>query len=149
LSVPIYEYYCQDCRKRVSVFFRTMSEASDAAARCPNCEGQRLRRLVSRVAVMRSDDSRMDALADDPSLMSGLESEDPRALAGFMRRMSNEMGEPLDAEMNEVINRLEAGESPEAIDQSMPNLGDGMQDDYGRMGGMGDMGGMGGFDDDF
>lgn len=146
--MPIYEYYCQDCRKRVSVFFRTMSEASDAAARCPTCDGQRLRRLVSRVAVMRSEDSRIDALADDPSLMSGLESEDPRALAGFMRRMSNEMGEPLDAEMNEVINRLEAGESPESIDQAMPNLG-GDMGDYDGMGGMGELGGgMGGFSDD-
>jgi putative FmdB family regulatory protein len=134
--MPIYEYYCADCRKRVSVFFRTMSEASDDAARCPNCEGARLRRLVSRVAVMKSEESRLDNLAD-PSLMSGLESEDPRALASFMRRMSGEMGEPLDAEMTEVLDRLEAGESPESIDQSMPDMGGG---DMG-------MGGFGG--DDF
>ncbi|CAN5420154.1 zinc ribbon domain-containing protein [soil metagenome] len=120
--MPIYEYYCSDCRKRVSVFFRSMSTASDEAARCPNCEGAHLRRLVSRVAVLKSEDSRVEEMAD-PSLMSGLESEDPQALASFMRRMSNETGEPLDAEMNEVIGRLEAGESPEAIEQSMPELG--------------------------
>lgn len=129
--MPIYEYVCQDCRKRVSVFFRTFGEASDDAARCPICGGSRLHRLVSRVAVHRSEESRMDDLADT-SLMSGLEQEDPRALAGFMRRMSGEMGEPLDAEMDEVINRLEAGESPDAIEQSMPGLadagGDGMDD---------------------
>ncbi|HXF63598.1 MAG TPA: zinc ribbon domain-containing protein [Caldilineaceae bacterium] len=119
--MPIYEYYCGDCRKRVSVFFRTFSEASDAAARCPTCHGTHLRRLVSRVAVLKSEESRMDDLADS-SLMSGLESEDPRALASFMRRMSSEMGEPLDPEMTEVIDRLEAGESPESIEQSMPDL---------------------------
>ena len=122
--MPIYEYYCFDCRKRVSVFFRTMSSARDADARCPTCEGARLRRLVSRVAVLKSEDSRMENMADS-SLMSGLESEDPQALASFMRRMSNEMGEPLDAEMNEVIGRLEAGESPEAIEASMPDLSSG------------------------
>ncbi len=73
--------------------------------------------------------------------MSGLESEDPRALASFMRRMSGEMGEPLDAEMNEVLDRLESGESPESIDASMGDMGGG---DMG-MGGMGmpDMGSMG------
>ena len=120
--MPIYEYFCDDCRKRVSDFFRTMSEASDEAARCPNCEGAHLRRLVSRVAMLKSEESRLDNLAD-PSLMSGLESEDPRALASFMRRMSGEMGEPLDAEMSEVIDRLEAGESPESIDQSFPDMG--------------------------
>jgi putative FmdB family regulatory protein len=119
--MPIYEYYCADCRKRVSVFFRTFGEASDAAARCPVCQGARLRRLVSRVAVLKSEERHMDDLADS-SLMSGLENEDPRALAGFMRRMSGEMGEPLDPEMNEVIDRLEAGESPDSIEQSMPDL---------------------------
>ena len=68
----------------------------------------------------------MEDLAD-PSLMAGLEGEDPRALASLMRKMSNEMGEPMDAEMTEVLNRLEAGESPDAIEQSMPDLGgDGM-----------------------
>jgi len=65
----------------------------------------------------------MENLAD-PSLLSGLDSEDPRALANFMRRMSDETGEPLDAEMTEVLNRLDAGESPEAIEQSLPDMAD-------------------------
>jgi hypothetical protein len=68
----------------------------------------------------------MENLAD-PSLMSGLESEDPRALASLMRKMSNEMGEPLDAEMNEVLGRLESGENPEAIEASMPQLAGGAE----------------------
>lgn len=122
--MPIYEYACLDCRKRVSVFFRTISEASDDAARCPDCKGDQLHRLVSRVRVLRSEESRMDSMADDPSLLAGLESEDPRAMADFMRRMSNEMGEPMDAEMSEVIGRLDAGESAESIEQSMPELGE-------------------------
>lgn len=138
--MPIYEYACLDCRKRVNVFFRTFAEASDEAARCPLCGGSNLRRLVSRVAVKRSEDSRLDDLADDTSLMSGLESEDPRALAHFMRKMSDETGEPLDSEMTEVIDRLESGESPEEIEKSMPDL-EGMDD------GMG--GDLSGFDDDF
>jgi len=141
--MPIYEYYCYDCTKRVSVFFRTISQASDDAATCPTCSGRRLRRLVSKVRMLRSEESRMESMADDASLMSGLESEDPRALAGFMRRMSEEMGEPLDPEMSEVMNRLEAGEDPEAIEKSMPDLaGDG----GGMMGGMPGLGGMGDFE---
>lgn len=143
--MPIYEYFCYDCTKRVNVFFRTMSEASDEAAVCPTCSGRQLRRLVSRVRMLRSEDSRMESLADDASLMSGLESEDPRALASFMRRMSDEMGEPLDSEMSEVMDRLEAGESPEAIEESMPDLGG---DDLAGGGLPGGMGGgmMGGFE---
>ena len=139
--MPIYEYLCLDCRKRVSVFFRTFSEASDAAARCPRCEGVHLRRLVSRVAVLKSEEGRLDDMAD-PAFMAGLENEDPRALAGFMRKMSDEMGEPLDAEMSEMVGRLERGESPEAIEKSMPELGTA---DGGLDGGLGN--GLGG--DDF
>ena len=134
--MPIYEYLCLDCRKRVSVFFRTFSEASDDAARCPRCEGAHLRRLVSRVAVLKSEDARLDDMAD-PSFMAGLENEDPRALAGFMRKMSDEMGEPLDAEMSEMVDRLERGESPEEIEKTMPDLGG----DAGIGGGMAGMGG--------
>lgn len=119
--MPIYEYYCYDCKKQVSVFFRSMSTASDEAAACPDCGGTRLHRLVSRVATLKSEEDRLESLAD-PALMSGLEGEDPQALASFMRRMSDEMGEPMDAEMSEVVDRLEAGESPEAIEESMPDL---------------------------
>lgn len=125
--MPIYEYDCLDCRRRVSVFFRTFGEADDAAAICPACHGSNLRRLVSRVTVLRSEESRMDNLADE-SLLSGLEREDPRALANMMRKMSDEMGEPLDPEMHEVVQRLDRGESPAAIEQSMPDLGAGVDD---------------------
>jgi putative FmdB family regulatory protein len=141
--MPIYEYVCGDCRKRVSVFFRTFSEASDDAARCPLCQGANLRRLVSRVTVIKSEASRLDNLAD-PSLMSGLENEDPRALASFMRRMSDEMGEPLDGEMTEVLDRLDAGESPDAIDASMPDLGSDAGPEMGGLGGDAFGGGLGG-----
>lgn len=119
--MPIYEYLCPDCRRRVSVFFRTFGDADDATPRCPRCAGERLQRLVSRVAVQRSEDSRLEAMADDPALMAGLEQEDPRALASFMRRMSDEAGEPMDAEMQDVVDRLEAGESLDAIDSSLPD----------------------------
>jgi putative FmdB family regulatory protein len=33
--MPIYEYHCEDCRRKVSVFFRTMSEATTVAPQCP------------------------------------------------------------------------------------------------------------------
>ncbi len=117
--MPIYEYYCFDCKKRVSVLFRTMAEAEAGAPACPECAGERLRRLMSRLRVLRSEENRIESMAEDSSLLSGLEQEDPRALAHFMRKMSDETGEPLDGEMDEVVDRLESGESPESIESSM------------------------------
>ncbi len=134
--MPIYEYYCYDCKKRVSVLFRTMAAADAGASACPDCAGQRLHRLMSRLRVLRSEDKRIESMADDPSLMAGLEKEDPRALAHFMRKMSDETGEPLDEEMTEVMDRLDAGESPESIESSMPEPPDGDDADMSGPGGL-------------
>jgi putative FmdB family regulatory protein len=117
--MPIYEYYCFDCRKKVSIFYRTLNAAQTAEPVCPICGGQRLHRLVSRVRMLHSDEERLERLADS-SLMAGLEEEDPRALARFMREMKDELGDELDdPELDEIVGRLEAGDSPEAIEASL------------------------------
>jgi len=66
----------------------------------------------------------LDALAD-PSAWGDFNEEDPRAMASMMRTMGKEMGEELPPEFDEVVDRLEAGESPEDIENSMPELGGG------------------------
>lgn len=118
--MPIYEYRCPDCRRRVSLFFRSFDDIPDAPA-CPRCGGTRLRRLMSRVAVMKSEDSRLDDLAD-PSMMSDLDENDPKSIARWMRKMGSEAGEDMPAEFGEVIDRLESGQSPEDIEEAMPDL---------------------------
>ncbi|MGC8825700.1 MAG: FmdB family zinc ribbon protein [Anaerolineae bacterium] len=122
--MPIYEYVCHDCRRRVSIFWRTFSEAEAGTPQCPRCQGTRLTRLVSRVSVVRSEESRLDDLAD-PSSLPDLDENDPRSIARWMRKMSSELGEDLGPELDEVIDRLEAGQSPEEIEQAMPELGAG------------------------
>lgn len=120
--MPIYEYRCHDCRRRVSIWWRTFSEAETGAARCPRCGGERLDRLVSRVRVVRSEESRMDDLAD-PSSFGDLDENDPRSIARWMRKMGDEVGEDMGPEFEEVMGRLESGESPDDIEKSMPDLG--------------------------
>lgn len=126
--MPIYEYGCYDCRKRVNVFFRSFSEVATKQATCPRCGGVRLKRLISKVAVVRSEGSRLESLAD-PGSMAGLDENDPKSIARWMRKMSSEMGEDLGSEFNEVVDRLESGEDPESIERSMPDLG-GASDDW-------------------
>ena len=71
---------------------------------------------------MRSEESRLDDLAD-PSMFADLDENDPKSMARWMRRMGQEVGEDLGPEFGEVIDRLEAGESPEDIETAMPDLG--------------------------
>ncbi|HMQ52979.1 MAG TPA: zinc ribbon domain-containing protein [Anaerolineae bacterium] len=120
--MPIYEYGCYDCRKRVNIFFRSFSEVATREPTCPRCGGTHLKRLISKVAFVRSEESRLENLAD-PGGLSGLDENDPKSIARWMKKMSSEMGEDLGPEFNEVVDRLEAGEDPESIEQSMPELG--------------------------
>lgn len=121
--MPIYEYRCADCGRRTTVFTRSMSDELNPV--CSTCGSQNLSRLVSRVAVVRSEESRLESLAD-PGSFAGLDEDDPRSLGRFMRKMSREMGEDLGPEFDEVVDRLESGQSPEDIEESMPELGDGL-----------------------
>lgn len=120
--MPIYEYTCHDCHRRVSLLWRSFTDAQTRVAVCPRCGGHNLTRLISRVAVVRSETSRLDDLAD-PSALSDVDENDPKSLARFMRQMASETGEDLGPEFDEVVGRLEAGEDPEAIEQAMPDLG--------------------------
>jgi hypothetical protein len=98
------------------------TEYDQATPVCPHCGEANLKRRVGRIAIAKSEDSRMDSLMDYSSL-AGLDEDDPRAMGRFMRQMSREMGEDLGGEFEEVVGRLESGESPESIEQSMPDLG--------------------------
>jgi hypothetical protein len=53
-----------------------------------------------------------------------VDENDPKSIARFMRKMGDQMGgEDLGPEFDEMVNRMEAGESPEDIEKSMPGLG--------------------------
>jgi putative FmdB family regulatory protein len=118
--MPDYPYRCLDCKKRFEVYM-TYSEYGERTVTCPNCNSQNIQRRIGRIRFTRSEESRLENLADTDNL-DGLE-DDPRALGKMMRKMSREMGEDMGPEMDEVIDRLEAGQSPEDIESSMPDLG--------------------------
>jgi putative FmdB family regulatory protein len=102
--VPIYEYECHGCRRRVSLLVLSPSTAGPPA--CPRCGSTDLARLMSRFATVKSEDARLESLAD-PSQYGDLDENDPRSVARFMKRMGRDMGEDLgedlDAAMEEAM----------------------------------------------
>lgn len=122
MSVPIYEYYCHNCERRVTIFWRSFSEAETSSPSCPICGGKALTRLISPVSTPRSEGSRLEDLAS-PESLAGLDENDPQSIARWMRRMSHEVGDELGPEFEEVVDRLESGQSPEEIEEAMPELG--------------------------
>ncbi len=114
--MPIYEYRCEDCRRRVSVWVRRMGQEAE---RCPRCGGVRLRRLVSRFALARSEEERLERLAEDPAL-AGVDENDPKSVARFMRRMGQELGEDAGEDFEQAIEEIERG----GLDEGVGDHGD-------------------------
>jgi putative FmdB family regulatory protein len=126
--MPYYDYICKNCQKGNRLFF-TYAEYGQKQPVCRHCHSTDLQRRIGRVAVGKSEDARMDTMMDE-SALAGLDEEDPRALGQFMRKMSREMGEDMGEEFNEVVDRLEKGQSPEDIEATMPDLAGGGDDDF-------------------
>ena len=70
-------------------------------------------RVMSRFATVKSDDARLESLAD-PTQYGDLDENDPKSVARFMKRMGQEMGEDLgddlDAAMDEAMAEEGGGE---------------------------------------
>ena len=157
--MPIYEYYCPHCHRIFSFLAKTMAEA-EKTPECPKCNAKDMTKKMSSFAFVggtrKSSGGRgADSVGDDlgagddldpraerelEKLMAqaeNIDENDPRQLGGLMRKMADITGEPMDAEMEEAVKRLEKGEDPEKIEEEMGELFD---DEDGGMG----MGGMGG-----
>jgi putative FmdB family regulatory protein len=106
--MPIYEYECAKCHRRTSVLTMRISEKVDAV--CQHCGSAKLARLMSRFAMPKSEEARMEALSD-PAMFGDLDENDPKSAARVMRRLGKEMGDEMGGpEMDQAIEELERGD---------------------------------------
>src|SRR5512134_2022629 len=119
--MPTYDFICNSCQQRFDIFM-TFNEYGKKAVACTHCGSKDVRRRMTRVRIAKSEESRMDSMADEFSGLEGLEN-DPKAMGRMMRKMGKEMGEEVPPEFDEVVNRLESGQSPEDIEKAIPDLG--------------------------
>ena len=120
--MPIYEYRCLACKRRSSIFVRTVS--SPVRAVCEHCGSAKMTRLMSKFAVQRATVN-----LDDPSAMDDLDENDPQAVARWARQMKDEAGEDLGPEFDDMITRIEAGEDPDDVMSGAEGDDGGLGDD--------------------
>jgi len=121
--MPTYDFICNSCQKRFEVFL-TYSEYGKKTVHCEHCNSADVRRRMTKVRIAKTNDNRLESMADELNDLEGLE-DDPAAFGHMMRKMGKEMGEELPVEFDEVVERLEAGQSPEEIESAMPDLSGG------------------------
>lgn len=110
--MPIYEYRCSGCDKLNSVFIRSFALADDAPSpKCSRCGGSDLRKLVSRFSVARSEEARLDSLAD-MTQYADIDPDDPKSVTRFAKKLGTELGEDLGDDFHEAIEQVESGKEP-------------------------------------
>jgi putative FmdB family regulatory protein len=97
--MPIYEYRCEDCG-RVSEFLLIKTDEI-FIPQCKKCKSKKMSRVLSKVRVIRSEENRMESLAD-PSKWGGLDEKDPKSIAKWAKRMGRELGEDMEG-MDEAL----------------------------------------------
>jgi putative FmdB family regulatory protein len=106
--MPIYEYRCQECRQVSS--FLILNWRDPFVPVCKRCGSHSLERVLSRVHVRLSEETRLERLAD-PSAWAGVDENDPKSVAKVLKKMGQEMGEDFPGEVDEMVE--EAMSSPE------------------------------------
>jgi putative FmdB family regulatory protein len=101
--MPIYEYLCPECNGRFQKLVRGFSDPPGLA--CPRCGSAEVRRAISRVATLRSEEARLESLGD-PAMSSGLDENDPRSIAQWARRLGKELGEEAGEDWDEVVDQM-------------------------------------------
>lgn len=99
--MPLFEFECHQCEKRFT--FLTGVIAENHEAKCPRCGSSELKKLISRFVRGRSDDARMDALADK---LESSDLDDERAARRFAREMGREMGAETGEDMSDELEEL-------------------------------------------
>lgn len=135
--MPIYEFYCSDCHTIFNFLSRRVN--TEKRPGCPRCGRAELERQVSPFAVSKGRPDSEEPVPGMPDMdeeklerammslageMEGVDENDPRAMARFMRRLSEATGMNL-GPMEEAISRLEAGADPEQLEEEMGELFDG------------------------
>jgi len=105
--MPIFEYRCEACGK-ISEFL--LIKTDDAfIPQCKRCKSKKMTRVLSKVRVIRSEESRMESLAD-PSKWGDLDEKDPKSMAKMMKKLGKEFGEELGEDADQMVDEAMDGE---------------------------------------
>jgi len=106
-KMPIYEYWCDSCRRIVSSYRQSFSVSPPP---CPRCGNSELKRIFSTFSVQKTYRDVYEDILSDHELTQGMMRDDPRAIAEWNRRMTS--GEKAPPEYEEITERMERGEWP-------------------------------------
>jgi putative FmdB family regulatory protein len=124
--MPIYEYDCHGCRRRVSLL--VMRPSAAPAPTCPRCGSRDLSRLMSRFATVKSEDARLESLADSSSF-GDVDENDPSSVARFMKKMGKEFGDEMGDDFESAVDEAMAESADDGGDDGGLDASSGSADE--------------------
>lgn len=112
--MPIYEYRCEECGKLSE--FLVIRTDEEFVPQCKRCKSKKMTRVLSRVRVIRSEESRLESLAD-PSKWGDLDEKDPKSMARWMKKMGKELGEEMGEDVDQMVEEAMEEERGEEIEK--------------------------------
>lgn len=113
--MPIYEYICHNCKKKVSLLI--LNPSTYGRPHCPKCKSEKLERIMSRFRTSQSEEKRMEKLAD-PSSFAGLDENDPSTVAKWAKKMGRELGDEAGEGFDQMVDQTLEEESGRQAGQS-------------------------------
>jgi len=104
--MPIYEYWCNSCQRKVSLYQRGFSSFELS---CPYCGGTELSRIFSTFTTRKTYRDAYNDILSDHRLVEGVMCNDSKALVEWNKRMSGD--ERTAPEYEEITERMARGQS--------------------------------------
>ncbi|MEQ8674013.1 MAG: zinc ribbon domain-containing protein [Aggregatilineales bacterium] len=114
--MPTYDYRCDNCGERFSLFYKTYSAYDNATPICPTCESEALSRVIKRITVQNQthDFGKMSS----HEMLSVFESGDSRAVGEMFQQVGG--SDPaLGKEYHDATQKLLKGESMDKVEKDL------------------------------
>lgn len=131
--MPIYEFYCESCNTIFNFYSKSINTSKEPI--CPKCRQAKLKRFLSGFSILREgpEKNSEDSLPFDEQRMEkaigmlakeaeNINEDDPKQAAHVMRKLSEMAGLNMGKGMKEAIERMEAGEDPEKIEEEIGDI---------------------------
>lgn len=111
--MPIYEFMCENCRRRLSFLVRDTS--APLAQKCSSCGNTNLSRVISGFAYHKSLKTAWEE-SGEPTMHAGEDYyKDPRNIGRWVEKKFQDMGQELPSQIQEKIQAAREGVLPEPL----------------------------------
>jgi len=111
--MPIYEYICHKCKRKVGIFMRMSAIQPDPV--CPVCGGTGLVRVFSSFAVHKSTATVHEESGEPGAGMSADYYKDPRNIGRGLEKQFKDMNMEIPAEIQNSIESAREGMLPDSL----------------------------------